>query len=65
MGINFSFHYHQTIYINKDTNEVRIELCRCNKKGFTRKIILSDINYKNKLEKYQPIFREDYDKFFD
>jgi len=54
MGAYFSFHYHQTIYINKDTNEVHIELCRCNKKGFTRKIKLNNSEYINIIRLVRP-----------
>jgi len=65
MGAHFSFHYHQTIYINKDTNEAHIELCTCNKKGFTKKITLNNTDYQNRFrQKYYPIYENDYDTFF-
>ena len=61
MGNNFSLHYHQKIYINKDTNEIHIEMCNCNKSGFTKKIKLSNKDYILKVnKKYTPDY-EDYE----
>jgi hypothetical protein len=60
MGNNFSFHYHQKIYINKDTNEIHIEMCNCNRNGFTKKIKLSNKDFIKKINP-NPKYVPDYD----